>query len=50
MLQMSETPLRVQGPSPTLGEHTDEVLQGLGYDPESIEALREKGILGGPVE
>jgi crotonobetainyl-CoA:carnitine CoA-transferase CaiB-like acyl-CoA transferase len=50
MLQMSETPLRVQGPSPTLGEHTDEVLLSLGYDTAAIESLREKGILGAPFE
>ena len=50
MLQMSETPLRVQGPSPTLGEHTDQVLESLGYPPEAIANLRAKGILGTPVE
>jgi len=50
MLQMSETPLRVQGPSPTLGEHTEQVLEGLGYPPEAIANLRAKGILGTPVE
>lgn len=30
---------------PTLGEHTDEVLERLGYDSEEIEALREHGIV-----
>jgi crotonobetainyl-CoA:carnitine CoA-transferase CaiB-like acyl-CoA transferase len=46
MIQMSETPLEVQGPSPTLGEHTDDVLRELGYDEERIEALRAAGVLG----
>jgi formyl-CoA transferase len=50
MLQMTETPLRVQGPSPTLGQHTDEVLRDLGYDDDVIESMRARGILGGPVE
>lgn len=50
MLQMSDTPLNVQGPSPTLGEHTDEVLHDLGYSEEAIDALRDKGILGAPLE
>jgi crotonobetainyl-CoA:carnitine CoA-transferase CaiB-like acyl-CoA transferase len=50
MLQMSETPLRVQGCSPTLGEHTDEVLRDLGYSDDAIAALREKGILGARLE
>lgn len=42
-LQMSETPLAVQGPSPALGEHTDQILSSLGYMPEQIEALRSAG-------
>ncbi|TAK59055.1 MAG: hypothetical protein EPO22_10545 [Dehalococcoidia bacterium] len=46
MLQMSETPLAVQGPSPTLGEHTDDVLRELGYDDACIERLRSAGVLG----
>ena len=31
--------------SPLLGEHTDEVLGGLGYSSEQIQALRDKGVL-----
>jgi crotonobetainyl-CoA:carnitine CoA-transferase CaiB-like acyl-CoA transferase len=39
----SETRSHTRGPKP--GEHTEEVLQTLlGYTPEDIEALREKGI------
>lgn len=33
-----------KGPSPRLGEHTNEVLSSLGYSGEEIEALYEKGI------
>jgi|CXWL01.1.fsa_nt_gi crotonobetainyl-CoA:carnitine CoA-transferase CaiB-like acyl-CoA transferase len=50
MIQMSETPLSVQGPSPTLGQHTDDVLHELGYDDARIEALREAGVLGRRVQ
>jgi formyl-CoA transferase len=50
MLQMSDTPLSVQGPSPTLGEHTDEVLRDLGYNDDAIAALRDHGILGAALE
>ena len=45
MIQMSETPLRPQGASPTLGEHTDEVLRAAGYDDTQIAALRDSGVL-----
>jgi formyl-CoA transferase len=31
--------------SPLLGEHTDEVLTELGYSPDQIEKLRERGVL-----
>jgi formyl-CoA transferase len=44
-LQMSETPLAVQGSSPALGEHSDEVLAALGYSAEEIAALRERGVI-----
>ena len=44
-LQMSETPLRVQGPSPALGQHTDEILSSLGYKAEEIASLREAGVI-----
>src|SRR5262249_26410410 len=43
---MSETPARVRGPGPLLGEHTDEVLHGLlGLDAEEIVRLRADGVV-----
>lgn len=30
---------------PALGEHTDELLRGLGLEPDAISALRRKGVL-----
>ncbi len=44
-LQMSETPLRVQGSSPALGQHNDEILAALGYDDAQIAAMREGGVI-----
>ena len=35
----------IQLPPPLLGEHTEEILSGLGYDPSRIEELREKGVI-----
>jgi crotonobetainyl-CoA:carnitine CoA-transferase CaiB-like acyl-CoA transferase len=44
-LQMSETPLQVQGPSPALGEHSDDILSELGYGADDIASLRESGVI-----
>lgn len=42
---MSETPAEITLPPPRLGEHTAEVLRGLGYPDEAIAALRGKGVV-----
>ncbi len=44
-LQMTDTPLAVQGPSPALSEHTDDILSSLGYGEEQISSLREAGVV-----
>ena len=44
-LQMSDTPLEVQGPSPALSQHTDEILASTGYGPDEIASLREAGVI-----
>lgn len=44
-VKLSATPGRVGGPPPLLGEHTDEVLSGLGYSPEQIARFRASGVL-----
>ena len=44
-VQMSATPARVVAPPPELGEHTDEVLRGLGYDGAAIAAFRRDGVV-----
>jgi alpha-methylacyl-CoA racemase len=47
-VKLSRTPGGAQGPGPSLGEHTDEVLSGLGYSETEIAALKEAGAVAGP--
>jgi formyl-CoA transferase len=42
-VKLSDTPGSVRRAAPLLGEHTGELLAGLGYTEEEIRALREKG-------
>ena len=45
LASFSETPLVPTAP-PALGQHTDEVLSELGFDPQEIDRWREEGALG----
>lgn len=42
-IKFSETPGGVEGPAPLLGEHSRDILEGVGYDPERIDALIAEG-------
>jgi crotonobetainyl-CoA:carnitine CoA-transferase CaiB-like acyl-CoA transferase len=44
-IRFSETPLGIQSAPPTLGQHTHEVLSGLGLSDIEIERLRASGIV-----
>jgi crotonobetainyl-CoA:carnitine CoA-transferase CaiB-like acyl-CoA transferase len=44
-IHLSETPVEVAGPEPTLGQHTEEILRGLGYDSAEVARLREEGVI-----
>jgi len=39
-VKLSRTPLTIRRRAPTLGEHTDQILRELGYEPAVIEKLR----------
>lgn len=39
----SETPAEIRAAPPRLGEHTDTILQGIGYGNEAIAQMRERG-------
>lgn len=45
-IDLSETPTRISRGAPALGEHTEEVLAGLGYSAERIEELLRSGAVG----
>jgi crotonobetainyl-CoA:carnitine CoA-transferase CaiB-like acyl-CoA transferase len=42
-VKLSETPGAIRSLAPALGQHTDEILAGLGYVPEDIARWREEG-------
>jgi CoA:oxalate CoA-transferase len=44
-VKLSATPARLRRPAPALGEHTDVVLADLGYEPQRIAGLKERGVV-----
>ncbi len=44
-LKLSETPVSYRTAPPTLGEHTEEILIALGYEPGQIETLKAAHII-----
>ncbi|MFA5521282.1 MAG: CoA transferase [Castellaniella sp.] len=44
-IHFSATPTRIDRPAPVLGEHTREILSGLGYDDTAIDALVDQGVV-----
>jgi len=44
-IKLSATPAALRSPPPSLGQHTDEVLAGLGYSRGDVAGLRERGVI-----
>jgi crotonobetainyl-CoA:carnitine CoA-transferase CaiB-like acyl-CoA transferase len=44
-IELSETPGSYRRPAPLIGEHTDEILKGLGYDAREIAALHAEKVV-----
>ena len=44
-VKLSATPASYRRPAATLGQHTDEILTELGFDPAEIAALRDAGAI-----
>jgi CoA:oxalate CoA-transferase len=43
--KLMDTPLKIQGAPPMLGQHTDEVLRSIGYSAREVAALKESKIV-----
>jgi crotonobetainyl-CoA:carnitine CoA-transferase CaiB-like acyl-CoA transferase len=48
LVDLSETPGRVAGPPPMVGQHTREILSWAGFDDATAERLRADGVVGWP--
>jgi crotonobetainyl-CoA:carnitine CoA-transferase CaiB-like acyl-CoA transferase len=44
-VQYRGTPWELRSPAPLFGQHTDEVLSGIGYGQAEIEKLRDEGVI-----
>ena len=44
-IKLSDTPGKVRSLPPATGEHTDEILIGLGYNKERLDQLRQEGVV-----
>ena len=45
-LKLAETPPGIRRPPPLLGQHNAEVLAEMGYTPDQVQVLRDKGVIG----
>ena len=44
-IKLSETPAEYRRPAPQLGEHNDEILRALGYEPADIAEMANAGVI-----
>jgi crotonobetainyl-CoA:carnitine CoA-transferase CaiB-like acyl-CoA transferase len=50
LIGFSETPGRIGGPPPLVGEHTRDIMEWLGYDATEIDELKAAGVVYEPDE
>jgi crotonobetainyl-CoA:carnitine CoA-transferase CaiB-like acyl-CoA transferase len=44
-VKLGETPGQIESTPPAFGEHTDRVLEELGYGQQEIQQLRQEGVV-----
>mgnify|MGYP000011637216 CR=1 FL=1 len=44
-VELSRTPARIETASPAAGEHTDQILAELGFDRDTVAAMRNEGVV-----
>jgi crotonobetainyl-CoA:carnitine CoA-transferase CaiB-like acyl-CoA transferase len=49
-IHMTKTPGDIRSAPPALGQHTEAILQRLGYTADEMQRLRQKGVVNGAVE
>ena len=45
-IKLSKTPAGIKSRAPDLGEHTDEIMKGLGYSEAEVAKMKKTGIIG----
>jgi formyl-CoA transferase len=45
-IKLSKTPAGIKSRAPDLGEHTEEIMKGLGYSDAEIAKMKETGVIG----
>ena len=48
LIHFSDTPGRIAGPPPLVGEHSRDVLDWAGYSPEDVTELKAVGVVTWP--
>ena len=48
LVMFSDTPGRIAGPPPMVGEHTRDILAWAGYGPDAVDELKQNGVVTWP--